>query len=200
MARYVCPTDGCDYTTVDPSALIDHRRNTHGITATPANPTAPDHHFTPTPVDPSPAAPAGTPGTSPAWVIGITAAAALTVIAAATWHLLLRSDDPHTITGTVSIVDLDANYSAGGTCSGKGGYSDLRIGAQVTVRNQDQRTVATGRVSSSASHDLLCELAFTVDGVPRSDFYEVEVSHRGGLTYSHDEMVDNDWTVDLSIG
>lgn len=42
MATLRCPTAGCPYTTVDPSALIDHRRNIHGVTVDPSNYLDPD--------------------------------------------------------------------------------------------------------------------------------------------------------------
>jgi hypothetical protein len=32
------------------------------------------------------------------------------------------------------------------------------------------------------------------------DFYTVEVSHRGGLTYTHAEMEAADWVVGLTLG
>lgn len=44
-----------------------------------------------------------------------------------------------------------------------------------------------------------CEFAFEAD-VPASPFYSIEVSHRGEINYSYDDMVENDWTVGLTLG
>ena len=50
-------------------------------------------------------------------------------------------------------------------------------------------------------HDgFACEFEFTVDGVRDADFYTVEVSHRGGLSFSKAEMEANGWTVEASLG
>jgi hypothetical protein len=36
--------------------------------------------------------------------------------------------------------------------------------------------------------------------LPKTDFYKVEVSHRGALTYSYDDMKSQNWTVGLKLG
>ena len=41
--------------------------------------------------------------------------------------------------------------------------------------------------------------AFQVDDVPDADFYEVEVSHRGGLTWPQEELDDEGWDVCPSV-
>jgi len=46
----------------------------------------------------------------------------------------------------------------------------------------------------------VCRFAFTVTGIPRATFYSVEVSHRGQLTYSFDDMVNKAWQVAVTLG
>jgi hypothetical protein len=45
-----------------------------------------------------------------------------------------------------------------------------------------------------------CFFEFTVDNMPRSDFYKTEIRRRGTLTYSYTDIVAADWTVRFSIG
>jgi hypothetical protein len=49
---------------------------------------------------------------------------------------------------------------------------------------------------------LGCVFSFELADVPRSDFYSLSVASvsRGELQYSYDELADDDWSVQLSIG
>ncbi len=53
-------------------------------------------------------------------------------------------------------------------------------------------------------HDLQSnvgsEFTFTVPNLPDAGSYSVEVSHRGKLTYTKEQLDSNNWTVALSIG
>ncbi|MDI9914335.1 hypothetical protein [Rhodococcus sp. IEGM 1379] len=92
-----------------------------------------------------------------------------------------------TMTGTMSLDSSDSS-STGSGCVGDGGYDDIHSGTEVKVTNGDGKTVATGRLESGDRSSGECVLPFTIKGVPAgSEFYEVEVSHRGGLTYSEAE-------------
>lgn len=102
----------------------------------------------------------------------------------------------HTITGTMTLLSSDLSDS----CQGSGGYDDIRPGTAVTVRNGEGETIATGRLGEGTLHGVIgCTYPFEID-VPDEDFYRVEVSHRGELEFSRDEMEQNDWTVDASLG
>lgn len=81
------------------------------------------------------------------------------------------------------------------SCWGKGGYDDIREGAQVVVTDASGATVgigrlATGQPSVSGDRATKCVFRWEVTGVPDgSSFYAVEVSHRGKLQYSRTEVV-----------
>jgi len=45
-----------------------------------------------------------------------------------------------------------------------------------------------------------CKFKFVVKNVPPTDFYRIEVSHRGQLTFTHDEFEARGWTVDFELG
>ncbi|WP_345383275.1 hypothetical protein [Pseudonocardia yuanmonensis] len=96
-------------------------------------------------------------------------------------------------TGTFRLVD-DGHYgygtvSAGSACSGSGGYSDVHAGTGVTISNATGAVIATGSLSAGRASSTTCDFTFTVPDVPAGeDFYQVEVSHRGTLTYTADEL------------
>lgn len=103
-------------------------------------------------------------------------------------------------------VSLDTGY-----CSGTGGYDDIAPGLGVVVKDQSGTILATGALSflrfdGASDPDLpgigfgSCTFSFRIRSVPRATFYEVEVGHRGGLTYSYDELRQRSWHVELTLG
>lgn len=95
-----------------------------------------------------------------------------------------------TIAGTIAIDESSVTTSQT-KCEGRRGFGDIQEGAAVTVKNQDGTTVGTGRLGEgerASSTSRVCSFPFTVESVPAGNkFYEVEVSRRGGLTYSEEE-------------
>lgn len=127
----------------------------------------------------------------------------------------------HTLTGTMTLTDAGAFAldlpQPGPTaqvfngpsptptptpdCQGSGGYSDLQAGAQVIVRDASEKTIAKGTLKPGLPLDAdTCRFGFSVSGIPDSDFYSVEVSHRGALTYSAKDLDATGWALDLTIG
>lgn len=93
-----------------------------------------------------------------------------------------------TATGTFTLYDYDSNQNSS-TCSGTDGYSDISVGTQVRVSNTAGHIVALGELEPSSYRPGECEFTFEVTGVPQGEeFYQIEVSHRGTLTYSEEEM------------
>ena len=88
-------------------------------------------------------------------------------------------------------------------CTGDDGYSDIKPGLQVVIRDGDGSTLGTGHLAydheAYQATDDRCPLVFEVD-VPRSDFYAIEVGDRGELTYSFDDMEAMGWRVEASLG
>lgn len=81
-----------------------------------------------------------------------------------------------------------ANASAGTSCFGSGGYDDISGGAPVAVR-VDGKTVALGRLADGKVDGYRCTFAFLIQDVPAGlGFYTIEVSHRGGLTYTEADL------------
>ena len=110
----------------------------------------------------------------------------------------------HTLHGTLTLTTSSDITRSGGHCSGTGGYSDLTAGGAVTVKNESGTVIATGSldqgVSDATYPTVVCHFAFTISNVPDAKFYSIEVTHRGALTYSQDQLNSNDWKVDATIG
>jgi hypothetical protein len=111
-------------------------------------------------------------------------------------------DTDETIVGTLLLkerVNPDVR-----PCIGKEGYDDIQGGAQVVVTDQTGSIIATGSLAPGtpveAGAAYLCQFAFTVSVPNDRDFYSIEVSHRGKLTYSLAEMESVGWSVEFELG
>jgi hypothetical protein len=111
--------------------------------------------------------------------------------------VLLGGGSKHELHGTMELIDSD---TASNGCIGTGGYDDIAPGAAVTVRNGDGETLATGRLGEGeAVASFGCTYTFIID-IPDSDFYRIEVTHRGELEFSKSELEANNWEVSASLG
>lgn len=113
----------------------------------------------------------------------------------------------HTIKGTVTLTDSGIVSGGGPTCSGGGGYDDMRAGAQVRVRDGNGKTLAvsslrTGKSVADPKYHIVvtCIFPFTVKVAPDAKFYGIEVAHRGELTYSKRQLDKKKWRVDFTLG
>jgi hypothetical protein len=85
------------------------------------------------------------------------------------------------------------------TCWGVGGYSDIREGLQVVVRDSSSKILAsTSLVFDNAT--FACRLKWRTDNVPRSDFYSIEIGRRGELIYSYEELESLRFRSDSTLG
>jgi hypothetical protein len=112
-----------------------------------------------------------------------------------------KAAEPRTLTGTVTLFDADRPWRKGPPCEGRGGYSDLHAGVQVTVRDEAKATVGVASLGDGEFEDVgHCRWAFSVPGLPEREFYSVEVSRRGEVTFSRADLVQRQWMVALTIG
>ncbi|MER7488938.1 hypothetical protein ABTY20_24120 [Streptomyces sp. NPDC126497] len=99
------------------------------------------------------------------------------------------SEESFSTDGTLTVTGIGAGLDSGDLCTGTDGYSDIDFGAQVSVTDAAGTLVAKGDLGLGRKTELGCEFLFTVDDItPGSKFYTVEVSHRGGLTQTEDEL------------
>lgn len=114
----------------------------------------------------------------------------------------------HSLSGTLTLKD-EVNEFSGKPCTGSRGYSDIQEGAQVTVKDEANMLLAVGRLGPGTTREArrtqftaysYCQFSFAIPSIPDRPFYQVEVSHRGALSYQRDDLESRSWTVDLSIG
>lgn len=106
-----------------------------------------------------------------------------------------------TITGTFTLHDSQLGFSDGESCEGSGGYEDIYDGAQVTISNGAGEIIAVSSLENSQMDGTYeCVFEYTMKNVPRSDIYQLEVSNRGKITYSHSDLKKNAFVIDSSLG
>lgn len=108
-------------------------------------------------------------------------------------------------TGTLALFKATSsfanlNYSSdGGVCKGDSGYSDIDQGTAVTVYDGSGSVVGTTTLGlGTVKQDVACEFRFVATDLPKLDFYQVEVAHRGKVTVTYAQAVAND--VAMSLG
>jgi len=128
------------------------------------------------------------------------------------WEPWKGGEEGRTLVGTMILRDLDSTRwttSARGVdkpCEAEGGYNDIRQGADVVVKDRAGSIVAAGSLEAGAgvksppTDYARCGFSFEIPNVPDADFYSIEVSHRGALTYTRDELKAIGWSVEFKIG
>jgi hypothetical protein len=107
--------------------------------------------------------------------------------------------DMFTVAGSLTLKDPGGVFyvsdgSTGDSCTGKGGYDDVRRGATVVVRNSRGEKLALGALDvgfltedSSEYLPAPCVFDFQVRDVPvDGDLYSIEVAHRGEVNFTSD--------------
>jgi hypothetical protein len=129
------------------------------------------------------------------------------VLAAVVFHLAVgvaafrwqRTD--HRITGTMTLFNGGFITRADGQgCEGTSGYDDIDEGTQVTVTDGAGKTLGVGNLGIGRNESGSCSFEFSIPNVADADFYKIEVSHRGELSYSKKELVAKNWRVEVALG
>jgi hypothetical protein len=113
------------------------------------------------------------------------------------------TEERHSLSGTFLLNGTKGEEfleGEAGSCSGTSGYDDIEDGAQVTVTNEANTVIGTGYLERSENIDLACRFYFTVPNLPVAKFYSIEVSHRGQVRYSYEQMQGENWNVSLDLG
>ncbi len=115
-------------------------------------------------------------------------------------NFISNSIKPIAVQGTFTLKDSFSG-DEGEYCAGNGGYDDISSSTQVTVSNGEGNIVAVGNLGSGSVDDIgNCLYKFTISNIPRSKVYQFEVSHRGKVVFSHDQLVADDYEVELQLG
>jgi hypothetical protein len=111
----------------------------------------------------------------------------------------------HQVAGTFVVTDTSIYASGitafGSTCEGSGGYSDLSAGVSVILKDENDKTISATSLGEGTGNSTVCTFKFTLADVPdNATFYNIQISHRGTVSFSHADMVKSGWTIGLSIG
>ena len=121
----------------------------------------------------------------------------------ATAFLAIGCASERTISGTFTLIDSGVERDTLG-CHGTGGYSDIKPGMKVVVKNEKSEIIGISNLDSDTydgnSPSVVCKYPFEVRGLPSASFYSIEVGRRGSLTYSPKQLDKQDWKVSLSLG
>ena len=112
------------------------------------------------------------------------------------------SSNTNNVTGTLSLKDTSfVNMTSGDACEGSGGYSDITQGAQVVASDNANTILAVSSLSAGvADGSGNCVFSFTINNVPYSAFYQFQVSHRGQLAYSYQQLSSNNFAISTTLG
>jgi hypothetical protein len=108
----------------------------------------------------------------------------------------------HSMTITVDLSnppDQSIDKFSSGCNVADTGNDDLSAGAPVAVMNASGTVLASTFLPSGTTVGTTCHFEVRVH-VPDSSFYQVEVSHRGTITFTKQDLVTNNWVAALSIG
>jgi hypothetical protein len=118
--------------------------------------------------------------------------------------------EPLVISGELWFEPLDTTFSGGlgEPCEVDSESYDLRAGTPVAVKDVAGSTVATGKLEAGVIVDLSfaaengCRFDFTIDDVPTSAYYQIEVGDpvSTSASFSYDELESMDWTVRWGVG
>lgn len=110
----------------------------------------------------------------------------------------------HTLTVKFELTDSQGGSSCTG---GRGGYEDISPEAAVTVYDGSGKVIAIAPLGSDCvpgeldGETLNWDANWTtpVPNVPDASIYQVEVSHRGKLTFTKSDLEAKAWTVTASL-
>lgn len=96
-----------------------------------------------------------------------------------------KKSDTITMMGQITLTKYSGWDATNDGCSGKGGYSDIGRGTGVTIKAGSGEVVGVGRLARGVVITGGCQFTWIVADIPGDEqFYTVEISHRGAMTYS----------------
>lgn len=104
------------------------------------------------------------------------------------------------VTGTVSVPAARAQLGDEPGCPMSAGYNDISSGTQVAVSDEKGTLVATGTLSGPQRDADRCRFSFTVTLPAGKGFYQFEVSHRGKVSFTPDQLKAQQDKVELTVG
>ncbi len=120
----------------------------------------------------------------------------------------------HTLTGYLNLGQQQgtgySNYTlptgSDNECEGLGGYTDMRAGAQLVVKDEAGKVIGSGTLDQGHLDILfdegraVCAFPFRVTGLPKAEQYQLGMGNRGSITYSFADLETAKWDVKLTLG
>lgn len=106
-----------------------------------------------------------------------------------------------TIFGGIIVESSRSVERVGNVCYTTGGYSDIKIGTSVTVKDAAGVIVGVSQLEPGGIPGAgQCRFAFYLRRVPIIDIYQIEVAHRGAIPYKRADLEARDWIVEFTLG
>jgi hypothetical protein len=84
-------------------------------------------------------------------------------------------------------------------CTGVNGFSDIRAGAQVTVKNGEGEFLASAQLGPGIGNSVMCAFDFALTLTEGEDTYVVTISHRGDTHFTWGQLAASNF-ITLSLG
>lgn len=110
------------------------------------------------------------------------------------------------ITGAFALFDKSKGWKDSDTCTGSGGFSDIKTGAQIKVTGPTGETLGLGELlPGGTAHKLgtkvACVWFIHIGGVPTGKgFYGIEITHRGVVQYAEKDLFGPGAELTLTLG
>jgi hypothetical protein len=110
------------------------------------------------------------------------------------------------ITGAFALFDKSKGWKDGDTCTGSGGFSDIKTGAQIKVTGPTGETLGLGELlPGGTAHKLdtkvACVWFIHIGSIPTGKgFYGIEITHRGIVQYAEKELFAPGAELTLTLG
>lgn len=117
----------------------------------------------------------------------------------------------HTISGQIHVIDPYYGRPGEPCNQHRRGYQDVMQGMSITIKDGRGNIIAavdappganedTGVETGSVDSLVVCRVSIPEFQVPDSDFYVFSLGQRGEITKSRQQMQENDWQLELSLG
>jgi TonB family protein len=111
----------------------------------------------------------------------------------------------YTISGSLELINLYGISGEGNNCFGRSGYQDIRGGTQIIIKDGSGKVLAIGKISNGRSpawqyFQHICRFTFKISNISRTNFYSIKIGRRGEIFYSYQDLVRQNWNVNLTLG
>ena len=114
-------------------------------------------------------------------------------------------DQPSSVGGTLNLRQGDYAIEFvedSNQCVGSGRYGDVQEGSRVVVTDEHGDTLGEGQLGSGSRDVASFECVFILEGleiVRAASEYTITVASQVGPTYTHDEIADLGWTIEVRL-